>query len=97
MSGRSLGERAFIGLQYLLPQHLLSRLVGWIAGSRIGFVRAALIRMFLGALPRRPRGSRAARSGRYSSFNDFFTRRLRPARGRSTQTRARPSAPPTAL
>jgi phosphatidylserine decarboxylase len=48
VSGRSLGERAFIGLQYLLPQHLLSRLVGGIAVSRIGFVRSGLIRAFLG-------------------------------------------------
>ena len=51
MSGRSLGDRAFIGMQYLLPQHLLSRIVGWIAESRIGFVRAGLIRAFLSRYP----------------------------------------------
>jgi len=77
MSGRSLGERAFIGLQYLLPQNLLSRLVGWIAVSRIGIVRTALIRMFLNRY--RVDLAEAARPdpAAYASFNDFFTRRLK--------------------
>ncbi len=77
MSGRSVGERAFIGLQYLLPQHLLSRLVGWIAESRIGIVRAALIRMFLGHYPVDLAEAARPDPGSYSSFNDFFTRRLK--------------------
>lgn len=77
MSERSLGERAFIGLQYLLPQNLLSRLVGWIAESRIGLVRTALIRLFLDRYP--VDLAEAARSdpSAYASFNDFFTRRLK--------------------
>lgn len=77
MDARSAGERAFIGLQYLLPQHALSRVLGFLADSRIGFVRAALIRMFLNRY--RVDLSEAAQpdAGRYDSFNDFFTRRLR--------------------
>lgn len=77
MSWRNLGERAFIGLQYLLPQNLLSQLVGWIAESRIGLVRMALIRMFLNRY--RVDLAEAARPdpAAYASFNDFFTRRLR--------------------
>ena len=77
MSGRSLGDRAFIGMQYLLPQHLLSRIVGGIAGSRIGFVRAALIRAFLSRYPVDLAEAAQPEPDRYSSFNDFFTRRLR--------------------
>jgi phosphatidylserine decarboxylase len=77
VDARSAGERAFIGLQYLLPQHALSRLLGLLADSRVGFVRAALIRMFLNRY--RVDLSEAAQpdAGRYDSFNDFFTRRLR--------------------
>jgi phosphatidylserine decarboxylase len=77
VEGRSVGERAFIGLQYLLPQHALSRLLGFLADSRVGLVRAALIRMFLNRY--RVDLSEAAQpdAGRYDSFNDFFTRRLR--------------------
>src|SRR5262245_61071571 len=44
---RDIGERAFIGLQYLLPQHLLSRLAGCFAESRIGIVRTTMIRVFM--------------------------------------------------
>jgi phosphatidylserine decarboxylase len=78
VSERSLGERAFIGLQYLLPQHLLSRIVGWIAESRVGFIRAALIRMFLNRYPVDLAEAAQPEPGAYASFNDFFTRRLKP-------------------
>jgi phosphatidylserine decarboxylase len=77
VTGRGLGERAFIGLQYLLPQHLLSRLAGWLAESRIGVVRAALIRMFMNRYPVDLTEAARADAGAYASFNDFFTRRLR--------------------
>lgn len=77
MSERSLGERAFIGLQYLLPQHALSWLVGCIAGSRIGVVRAGLIRAFLAHYPVDMAEAADSDPAHYLSFNDFFTRRLR--------------------
>jgi phosphatidylserine decarboxylase len=77
VSERNLGERLFIGMQYLLPQHLLSRLVGWIAGSRIGFVRTALIRAFLSRYPVDLAEATQPAHDRYASFNEFFTRRLR--------------------
>ncbi len=77
MSGRSVGERAFIGLQYLLPQHALSWLVGWIAESRVGFLRSALIRAFLRHYPVDLAEAARPDPEAYSSFNDFFTRRLK--------------------
>jgi phosphatidylserine decarboxylase len=77
MGERNLGERLFIGMQYLLPQHPLSRLVGWIAACRIGFVRTALIRAFLSRYPVDLTEAAQPAPDRYSSFNEFFTRRLR--------------------
>jgi phosphatidylserine decarboxylase len=77
MSEGGLGERAFIGLQYLLPQHLLSRLIGWIAESRIGLVRMALIRAFLNRYRVDLAEAAASDPAAYASFNDFFTRRLK--------------------
>lgn len=77
MSGRTVGERAFIGLQYLLPQRLLSWIVGIVAESRIGFVRAGLIRAFLGRYPVDLAEAAEPDPACYASFNDFFTRRLR--------------------
>jgi phosphatidylserine decarboxylase len=73
----TLGERAFIGLQYLMPQRLLSRIVGWVADSRIGLVRAGLIRAFLSRYPVDLAEAAQPAADRYVSFNDFFTRRLR--------------------
>ncbi len=93
MSGRSLGERAFIGLQYLLPQHALSRLVGAIAQSRIGLLRAGLIRAFLAHYPVDLAEAAEPDPRRYLSFNDFFTRRLR-AGARTFEADARAAACP---
>jgi phosphatidylserine decarboxylase len=77
VGGSSLGERAFIGLQYLLPQHALSRIVGRLAACRVGFVRRALIRAFLSRYAVNLAEAAQPQPERYASFNDFFTRRLR--------------------
>jgi len=75
--GSALRDRAFIGLQHLLPQHLLSRLVRVVTRSRIGLLRTALIRGFLGSYPVDLSEAIHADPAAYASFNDFFTRRLR--------------------
>lgn len=68
---------AFIALQHLVPQHALSRLAGSIAASETPWLHDALIRRFVAAY-----GvdlSQAARGiGEFTSFNDFFTRELKP-------------------
>ena len=67
----------FIALQHIVPQHALSRLAGRIAASEAPWLRDRLIRRFAAAY-----GvdlSQAARGiGEFSSFNDFFTRELKP-------------------
>ena len=73
----NLGDRLFIGMQYLLPQHALSRIVGWIAASRVGLVRTALIRAFLSRYAVDLAEAAQPSADRYESFNDFFTRPLR--------------------
>jgi len=74
MSERSLGERAFIGLQYLLPQHALSWLVGRIAASRIGFLRYGLIRAFLAHYPVDMAEAAETDPTRYLSINASITK-----------------------
>ena len=68
---------AFIALQHLLPQHALSRLAGRLAACEAPWLRDRLIRRFVAAY-----GvdlSEAARGiGAFTSFNDFFTRELKP-------------------
>lgn len=67
----------FIALQNLVPQHALSRFAGSIASSETPWLRDTLIRRFVAAY-----GvdlSQAARGiGEFDSFNDFFTRELKP-------------------
>lgn len=74
----TLAARAFVALQHLLPQHPLSRLVHRLARSRWPPVSRALIGAFLRAY--RPDLSDALQPDprAYASFNDFFTRALRP-------------------
>ncbi len=38
-----------ITLQYILPKHLISRLVGYLAAARLGFVSHALMKLFIRA------------------------------------------------
>ncbi|AUX70267.1 phosphatidylserine decarboxylase [Porphyrobacter sp. HT-58-2] len=68
---------AFIALQHLLPQHALSRLAGRLADSRRPWLRDRLIRRFAAAYA--VDLSEAERQiGQFASFNDFFTRELKP-------------------
>jgi phosphatidylserine decarboxylase len=68
---------AFIALQHLVRQHSLSRLVGRLAASETPWLRDRLIRRFAAAY--RVDLTEAARGiGEFQSFNDFFTRELKP-------------------
>jgi phosphatidylserine decarboxylase len=70
-------SRLFVALQYLLPHHLLCRLMHAVSRSEIGWLKNLLIRVFV-------RGYRPDMSGalepeplKYRSFNALFTRALR--------------------
>ncbi|MFN3864545.1 MAG: archaetidylserine decarboxylase [Erythrobacter sp.] len=67
----------FIAFQHLVPQHALSRLAGRLADSRTPWLRDMLIRRFVAVFD--VDLSEAARGiGEFASFNDFFTRELKP-------------------
>ena len=69
--------RAFVALQYLLPQHLLSRGMLWLTRRRQRWLRVPLTRLFLRGF--RPDLSDALQPDAmaYPDFNSFFTRALR--------------------
>jgi phosphatidylserine decarboxylase len=73
-----LGARLFVALQYVLPQHLLSRVVYHATRSRIPMVKNKLISSFMSGF--KPEMSDAVEPDplAYPSFNAFFTRALRP-------------------
>lgn len=72
------GDRLFAALQYVLPKHLLSRLMYSLARCEKPLVKRTFLRIFLRAY--RIDMSEALQPDPYAyrSFNDFFTRALRP-------------------
>ncbi|WP_348734275.1 archaetidylserine decarboxylase [Rheinheimera texasensis] len=66
-----------ITLQYILPKHLISRLVGYLAAARLGFVSHALMKLFIRAYGINMAEARYENASDYASFNDFFTRPLK--------------------
>lgn len=68
----------FVNLQRVLPQHLLSRAVGLLGSSRLPPIRYPFIRLFARSYDVNMTEADRADLGDYESFNDFFTRTLRP-------------------
>ncbi len=81
------GDRLFAALQYLLPKHAMSRLIYAITRSETRWIRNTFLRIFLHGY--RINMAEAAQPDpfAYRTFNDFFTRALRPG--------VRPIAPET--
>jgi phosphatidylserine decarboxylase len=70
--------RLFVWLQYLLPQHALSRLVFAATRVRTPWFKNLLTRGFLNLFTVDMSEAAEADPYRYGSFNEFFTRALRP-------------------
>jgi len=77
----------FAWFQRLLPQHALSRLVGWLAGIEQGAVKNILIRGFMVLFKVDMHEAAEPDPTAYPSFNAFFTRALAPG------TRSMPADP----
>ncbi len=67
----------FVLLQYLLPQHLISRLIGHLADSQQPWLRDILIRQFIRAYDVDLSEAERESPDDYANFNDFFTRALK--------------------
>jgi phosphatidylserine decarboxylase len=73
-----LNDRSFVALQHLLPKQALTRLAGLAAGSRGGALTTAAIRWFIGRYGVNMAEALNPDPASYSSFNEFFTRPLKP-------------------
>jgi phosphatidylserine decarboxylase len=73
----TLGQRLFVALQYLLPQHLLSGIVFRLTRLRLGVLTGWLIRGFIRIFQVDMSEAREPDPASYPSFNAFFTRALR--------------------
>ncbi|WP_417355627.1 archaetidylserine decarboxylase [Gallaecimonas pentaromativorans] len=67
-----------ITLQYLIPQHGLSRLTGFLASAKAGFVTRAFIRFFINKYKVDMSEAKLQDPADFATFNDFFTRELKP-------------------
>lgn len=68
----------FLTFQYLVPQHLLSRIVGAIARCRWSFVKSTFIRWFVARYEVNLDEAVCSDPEQFSCFNEFFTRALKP-------------------
>jgi phosphatidylserine decarboxylase len=72
----SLSQKLFVALQYVLPQHLLSRAVGCLAETEIPAVKNFLIEKFIRQFRVNMNEAEQQDYKQYRNFNDFFTRAL---------------------
>jgi len=66
-----------VKLQYVLPKHLLSRLVGWLASAKAGWLTTSLIELFIKQYNVNMNEAQKESAEDYDTFNDFFTRPLK--------------------
>ncbi|MFT7258476.1 MAG: phosphatidylserine decarboxylase [Glaciecola sp.] len=66
-----------IRVQYILPKHVVSRMVGWLAAAEAGAVTQFLIRTFIKAFKVDMSEAKYPEPTHYNTFNAFFTRQLK--------------------
>lgn len=67
-----------VNLQYLLPKHAISRLVGKLAAAEAGTVTTQLIKLFIKHFNVDMSEAIKERPEDFRTFNEFFTRELKP-------------------
>lgn len=73
----SVKDKLFIAFQYIVPQHLLSHLVGWFAETRISWIKNLFISKFIKQFNVNMDEAQRQRPDEFENFNDFFTRELK--------------------
>lgn len=67
-----------VKLQYVMPKHALSRLVGTLAAAEAGAVTTFLIKLFIKQFKIDMSEAERPNAEDYKTFNEFFTRELKP-------------------
>ncbi len=73
-----LSDRSAVLPQYLFPKRALTNFAGWVAGRERGVVTTWIIRRFVAKYGVDMDEALDSDIGHYKSFNDFFTRALKP-------------------
>lgn len=67
-----------VSLQYVMPKHLLSRAIGQLASRNLGWLTQSLIKLFIKQYKVNMDEAVFQEPEEYETFNDFFTRELKP-------------------
>ena len=67
-----------VNTQYILPKHLVSRMVGKLAAAQAGRITQFLITQFIKAFNINMKEALHEEPSAYKTFNEFFTRPLKP-------------------
>lgn len=73
-----MNDKLFIRLQHLIPQHALSRAAGWLADTDNTLLKNSFIKWFVKRYNVDMSFAVEENPLAYASFNDFFTRALKP-------------------
>jgi phosphatidylserine decarboxylase len=73
-----LSDRFAVLPQYLYPKQALTSFAGWVAGKERGSVTTWIVRRFVAKYDVNMAEAVESDISRYASFNDFFTRALKP-------------------
>src|SRR5262245_26750180 len=71
-------KRIFIYMQYLVPQHLVSVIMGWFAKSHIYWFKNWMIKRFIKKYHVDMSAAVITDPEKYPDFNSFFIRKLKP-------------------
>jgi len=72
----TIGDKIKIALQYAMPKHAISRLVGKLAAAKMGWLTTKLIDIFINAYDINMSEAKLKKASDFETFNDFFTREL---------------------
>ncbi len=72
----TLSDRVKIALQYAMPKHAISRLVGKLAAAKMGWLTTKLIDIFIKIYDINMSEAKLKKAHDFNTFNDFFTREL---------------------
>jgi phosphatidylserine decarboxylase len=73
-----LAERVAVATQHLWPKRALTQFAGLVAGAQMGAATTAIIRRFIARYGVNMAEAQEPDPTAYASFNDFFTRALKP-------------------
>ena len=75
-SQNNLSDNIKIALQYIMPKHAISRVVGKLAAAKIGWLTTKLISLFIKSYGINMNEANLKNASDFDTFNNFFTREL---------------------